>query len=251
MGHSFRYSRDVQTRAEISLPLLRSRLRRLASARDVRILSWFFKTAPGEYGAGDRFIGVRVPVLRRLAGEFQKLSSTATVKLLQSRIHEERLLALLILGNAYSVAGKSQQAAIYRLYLKNLAYVNNWDLVDSSAPQIMGRHLEKRSRMILFQLARSKILWRRRVAVLATFHFIRLDDFADALRLAELLLDDKHDLIHKAVGWMLRETGKRNRSALEKILRQHSARMPRTMLRYAIERLPERTRQFYLRSGKS
>lgn len=249
-ARSIRYSPDVRTSARISLPRLRSRLRRLASPEDARNLSWYFKTAPGEYGAGDRFIGVRVPALRRLAREFRALPPPAAAKLLQSPIHEERLLALLILTDAYERTAESGRAAIYRLYLKNLVRVNNWDLVDCSAPRIVGRHLKERPRKILFRLARSNILWRRRVAVLATFYFIRRGDFGDSLRLAELLLDDEHDLMHKAVGWMLREIGKRDVAALKKFLRQHAARMPRTMLRYAIEKLHERERQFYLRAGK-
>jgi len=247
---AFRYSNAVRTSVEISLPVLRSRLRKLASPVRARNSSWFFKTAPGEYGAGDGFIGIRVPVLRRLAREFRSLPLSAAIELLQSPIHEERLLALLMLTDAYERAGESGHAAIYRLYLKNLARVNNWDLVDSSAPRIVGPHLEKRSRKILFRLARSKNLWRRRVAVLATFYFISRGDFGDSLRLAELLLDDEHDLMHKAVGWMLREMGKRDVAELNKFLRNHAARMPRTMLRYAIEKLPERERQSYLRAGK-
>ena len=246
----FRYSSAVRKSVETSLPVLRSRLRQLASPVHARNLSWFFKTAPGEYGAGDRFIGIRVPVLRRLAREFRSLPLSATVELLQSPIHEERLLALLILTDAYRRADESGCAAIYQLYLKNLAHVNNWDLVDCSAPRIVGRHLEKRSRKILFRLARSKILWRRRVAMLATFHFIRQDDFDDALRLAEFLRDDDQDLIHKAVGWMLRETGKRDVAALKQFLDCHAGRMPRTMLRYAIEKLPARERRRYLQAGK-
>ena len=249
-ARSFRYSPDVRTSARISLPVLRSRLRRSASPKDARNLSRYFKTVPGEYGAGDRFIGVRVPALRRLAREFRALLPPAAARLLQSPIHEARLLALLILTNAYERAGESGRVAIYRLYLKNLARVNNWDLVDCSAPRIAGQHLEERPREILFRLARSKFLWRRRVAVLATFHFIRRGDFADALRLAEFLLDDEQDLMHKAVGWMLREIGKRDLAELKKFLRRHAARMPRTMLRYAIEKLPERERQSYLQAGK-
>jgi 3-methyladenine DNA glycosylase AlkD len=244
------YSPVVRTSVEISLPALQSRLRQLASPRDAAFLGHYFKTAPGEYGAGDQFIGIRVPVLRKLAREFRSLPPSAAVELLQSPIHEERLLALLMLTDACRRADESGRAAIYRLYLKNLSRVNNWDLVDSSAPRIVGPHLEKRSRKILFRLARSNILWRRRVAVLATFHFIRLGDFADALRLAERLLDDGHFLMHKAVGWMLREIGKRDAAVLKQFLNRHATRMPRTMLRYAIEKLPERERQFYLGAGK-
>jgi 3-methyladenine DNA glycosylase AlkD len=188
--------------------------------------------------------------LRRLAREVRRLSLSDAVRLLRSPIHEERLLALLILTDAYERADESGRAAIYRLYLKNLARVNNWDLVDCSAPRIVGRHLKERPRKILFRLARSKTLWNRRVAVLATFYFIRQDDFGDSLRLAELLLDDGHDLMHKAVGWMLREMGKRDVAELKKFLRKHAARMPRTMLRYAIEKLSGRERQFYLRADK-
>jgi 3-methyladenine DNA glycosylase AlkD len=249
-ARGFRYSSAVQTSDEISLPVLRSRLRQFSSPVHARNLSWFFKTAPGEYGAGDRFIGIRVPVLRKLAREFRSLPLSTTVELLQSPIHEERLLALVILTDAYERAGESGRVAIYRLYLKNLLRVNNWDLIDCSAPRIVGPHLDKRPRKILFRLGRSKNLWRRRVAVLATFYFIRLDDFADALRLAELLLDDEHDLMHKAVGWMLREIGKRDVAVLKRFLDLHAAQMPRTMLRYAIEKFPERERKRYLQAGK-
>ena len=210
----------------------------------------YFKTAPGEYGAGDQFIGVRVPVLRRLAKEFRTLPRREVTALLRSPVHEERLLALLILVDACRRADETSRAAIFGLYLKNLAFVNNWDLVDSSAPHLVGRHLAQRPRAVLFRLARSKNLWQRRVAMLATFHFIRQDDFTDALRLAELLRDDEHDLMHKAVGWMLREIGKRSAAVLQKFLHQHAAFMPRTMLRYAIEKLPERERRRHLQAGK-
>ena len=229
---------------------LRARLQKLASPSDAKFLQGYFKTAPGEYGAGDQFIGIRVPVLRRLAREFRSLLLREVTALLRSPIHEERLLALFILVDAYHRADEAGRATIYALYLKNLDHINNWDLVDSSAPRIVGRHLAQRSREVLFRLARSKNLWRRRVAVLATFYFIRQDDFADALRLAELLRDDEHDLMHKAVGWMLREIGKRDVAVLKKFLNQHAALMPRTMLRYAIEKLPERERRRCLQSGK-
>lgn len=251
LARNFRYSPDVQTSAGTSLPLLRSRLLRLASPRDAGFLGGYFKTAPGEYGAGDKFIGIRVPVLRRLAREFRALPRRDTMVLLHSPVHEERSLALMMLVDAYQRADDAGRAEIYDLYLSHLDHVNNWDLVDGSAPRIVGAHLETRSRQVLFRLARSKIVWRRRVAVLATFHFIRADDFADALRLAELLLADGHDLMHKAVGWMLREIGKRDAMALKQFLDRHAARMPRTMLRYAIEKLPSRVRRRYLRAGKA
>jgi 3-methyladenine DNA glycosylase AlkD len=250
-ARGFRYSSAVRTSVEISLPVLRSRLRQLASPVHARNLSWFFKTAPGEYGSGDKFIGLRVPVLRRLAREFRSLPLSAAAKLLQSPIHEERLLALILLVNACERADEAQRTEIYEIYLAHLDHVNNWDLVDVSAPRIVGRHLAGRSRRILFRLARSKNLWRRRVAVLATFNFISTRDFADSLRLAELLRDDEHDLMHKAVGWMLREIGKRDEAVLKIFLKEHAAQMPRTMLRYAIEKFPERERRRYLQAGKT
>ena len=229
---------------------LRARLRNLASPADAQFLQRFFKTAPGEYGAGDKFIGIRVPVLRRLAREFQSLPRRDVAALLRSRVHEERLLALIMLVNASQRADEIKRKEICDFYLAHLDRVNNWDLVDISAPHIVGRHLENRSRKILFRLARSKNLWRRRVAILSTFWFIRAGDFADALRIAELLRDDGHDLIHKAVGWMLREIGKRDAVVLKQFLNRHAARMPRTMLRYAIEKLPAPVRQQYLQAGK-
>jgi 3-methyladenine DNA glycosylase AlkD len=229
---------------------VRRRLRQLASPSDAVFLQRFFKTAPGEYGAGDRFIGIRVPVLRQLVKEYQSLPLRTATALLRSKIHEERLLALLLLVDAYDRADNRRRAEIYAVYLDNLAHINNWDLVDSSAPYIIGRHLEKRPRRVLFRLARSKILWHRRVAMLATLTFIRAGDFADALLLAERLRDDEHDLMHKAVGWMLREVGKRDVATLKGFLHRHAALMPRTMLRYSIERLPERERQSFLRAGR-
>jgi 3-methyladenine DNA glycosylase AlkD len=229
---------------------LRGQLRRFASAHDAQFLQRFFKTGAGQYGEGDQFIGVRVPMLRRLVREFHGLALADTCKLLHSRIHEERLLALLILVDAYERGNKSERAAVFRLYLGNTAYINNWDLVDSSAPGIVGRHLETHPRKVLFALAGSSDLWERRIAVLATLHFIRRNEFAEMLQLAEMLLLDRHDLIHKAVGWMLREIGKRDVAVLRRFLDQHADRMPRTMLRYAIEKLPERERQRYLRRGK-
>ena len=234
----------------MNVSALRARLKKLASPSDAKFAQRFFKTAPGEYGTGDQFIGIRVPVLRALAKEFHLLPLREVAALLRSPIHEERLLALLILADAYQRADETGRATIYALYLKQLDRINNWDLVDTSAPHIIGRHLAERSRAVLFRLARSQNLWHRRVAMLATLYFIRQKDFADALHLAKLLRDDNHDLIHKAVGWMLREIGKRELTVLRKFLDQHAAPMPRTMLRYAIEKLSERERQRYLRAGK-
>jgi 3-methyladenine DNA glycosylase AlkD len=235
----------------MNISKLRSRLRQLASSSDAKFLQRFFKTGPGEYGAGDKFIGIRVPMTRRLAKEFAALPRRDVVALLQSPVHEERLLALILLVNACQRGDDAERAEIYALYLAQLDRVNNWDLVDSSAPYIVGPHLLNRSRKILFRLARSKNLWHRRVAILATFYFIRQNDFADALQLAELLRDDEHDLMHKAIGWMLREIGKRDLTVLRTFLDQHAAILPRTMLRYAIEKMPESERQRYLRAGKA
>jgi 3-methyladenine DNA glycosylase AlkD len=234
----------------VSILKLRARLQKLASPSDAKFLQRYFKSAPGEYGAGDRFIGIRVPVLRKLAQEFRLLPTREVTALLHSPIHEERLLALLILVDAYQRADEPGRTKVYELYLTHLGRINNWDLVDLSAPHIVGRHLAERPRNILFRLARSRTLWHRRVAMLATLHFIRANDFKDALHLAERLRNDEHDLIHKAVGWMLREIGKRDVAVLRRFLDQHAAHMPRTMLRYAIEQLPERERQRYLRCGK-
>jgi 3-methyladenine DNA glycosylase AlkD len=229
---------------------IQTRLQQLGSPGEAKFLQRFFKTGPGEYGFGDQFLGIRVPVLRRLARELCGLPLSEAVGLLQSPWHEARALALMILVDAYGRTTEVGREDIYELYLAQLDRINNWDLVDISAPGIVGRHLTGRSRKILFRLARLENLWHRRVAMLATFHFIRQNDFADALRLAKLLRDDEHDLMHKAVGWMLREIGKRDMAALKGFLDRHAARMPRTMLRYAIEKLPERGRQQYLRAGK-
>ena len=229
---------------------LRTRLRKFASAQDAQFLQHFFRTGPGEYGEGDQFIGVRVPVLRRLVRECRGLAMADARQLLHSPIHEERLLALLILVDAYDRGSETERAAIFRLYLDNTAYINNWDLVDGSAPGIVGRHLESRPRKVLFELANSSDLWEHRIAVLAAFWFIRRNEFDELLRLAEMLLRDRHDLIHKAVGWMLREAGKRDVTILRGFLEQHAARMPRTMLRYAIEKLPVAERRRWLATGR-
>jgi 3-methyladenine DNA glycosylase AlkD len=211
------------------------------------ILQRFFKTGKGEYAEGDRFLGVVVPAIRQLVKQFAGLKLPEVERLVRSPYNEERLLALLIWEGQYRKGDAGAKQAVYRGYLKNLDRVNNWNLVDASAPYIVGAHLVSRSRALLFKLARSKNLWRRRIAIVSTLHFIRRGDFQDALRLAAQLLRDEHDLIHKACGWMLREIGKKDIKPLEAFLRKHASRMPRTMLRYAIERFPERERQAYLR----
>lgn len=225
---------------------MRSRLRSLADPRKAEVLKRFFRTGPGEYGNGDVFIGVVVPRIRALVKEFSGCPPGELRRLLVSAVHEERMLALLLLVDRFERGNDREKRAVYDLYLRNSRCVNNWDLVDVTAPKIVGRFLEERSRAPLHRLARSRSLWERRIAVVSTFHFIRQDDFGDTLRIVETLLPDGHDLIRKASGWMLREVGKRDRPVLEAFLRKHCRRMPRTTLRYAIERFPERLRRRYL-----
>ena len=222
---------------------VRRDIRKVARAERAASNKWFFKTGPGEYGAGDRFLGVTVPQLRALARNYADLPLKQAVRLLQSPWHEERLLALIIMVGQYVRGDTRARQAVHQVYLRNTASINNWDLVDCSAAQIVGAHLEAGDRRVLRRLARSKSVWERRIAMIATYHYIRQDDFEDALAIAALLRHDEHDLIHKAVGWMLREIGKRDRAVEERFLRKHARTMPRTMLRYAIERFPEPLRR--------
>jgi 3-methyladenine DNA glycosylase AlkD len=211
----------------------------------------FFRTGKGEYGEGDRFLGIRVPIIRKFVREYREISLKETLKLLKSPFHEARHLALLILVAKYSSTDrKTEQEAIYQSYLKNTKFINNWDLVDCSAERIVGCHLFLRERKPIYRLVRSTSLWERRIGIMSTFHFIKKEDFSDTLAIAELLLNDKEDLIHKAVGWMLREVGKRNWNAEERFLAKHYKEMPRTMLRYAIEKMPENKRLSYLYGTK-
>lgn len=227
--------------------VIRAQLHALANPAIAAHATRFFKSGPGEYGEGDRFLGVRVPVLRRVAREHRAAKIPTMFALLRSPLHEERLLALLLLVAAFKHSDERYRERIYRGYVRAIRrYVNNWDLVDTSAPDIVGQSLEHRPRAPLYELARSRNLWERRVAILATFWFIRRSDFADTLAIAKLLLADEHDLIHKAVGWMLREVGKRDAVAAARFLNRHHRRMPRTMLRYAIEKLPPVQRRAYL-----
>ncbi|OGW39308.1 MAG: DNA alkylation repair protein [Nitrospirae bacterium GWD2_57_9] len=228
---------------------IKQRILRLADRDKAQILRGFFKTGPGQYGEGDIFLGVTVPVLRKLAKECKKTSAADAFRLLRSSIHEERLLALFLLIERYRKGDDSQKKEIYEGYLKSTRYINNWDLVDLSAPNIVGNYLSGRSRKPLYDLARSSSLWDRRIAILATFSFIRQNQFSETIKIAKILISDEHDLIHKAVGWMLREVGKRNLSIEEEYLLAHYRKMPRTMLRYAIERFPEDRRKQYLASS--
>lgn len=207
----------------------------------------FFKTAKGEYGEGDVFLGIRVPVLRKQVKQLKQLPFTHTKGLLHSSYHEIRLFALLHMVQCYNKADDILKEEIYQYYLSNTAYVNNWDLVDSSAHLIVGAHLSKRKRKVLYQLSRSTLLWDRRIAMISCFYFIKQNDFEDALAIAKQLLQDEHDLIHKSVGWMLREIGKRNKAREQSFLNQHYQQMPRTMLRYAIEKFSPQERQAYLK----
>jgi len=222
------------------------RLQALANKDNAEIAQKFFKTGTGEYGEGDRFLGIRVPVLRKLAKEYRETSITESDQLLKSTFHEARLLALLLLVQHYRAGEEPVRKRIYTLYLKRTQQINNWDLVDTSAEHIVGAYLMDKDKEPLTKLALAKDLWQRRIAVMATFHFIKQDEFSETLRVAELLLQDQEDLIHKAVGWMLREVGKRDLSVEEGFLKRHYQEMPRTMLRYAIEKFPEERRQCYL-----
>jgi 3-methyladenine DNA glycosylase AlkD len=227
---------------------VRKELKSMADPDKAVILQRFFKTGLGQYGEGDIFIGVTVPQSRKIAKKFSQLQLVEVKTLLYSRIHEERLVALLILVWRYSSAldNREEKEEIVKFYLDNIKQVNNWDLVDLSAPNILGAHLiDNRDRRLLYRLAKSENVWERRVAILATYHFIRNGDFSYTLKIAEMLLQDRHDLIHKAVGWMLREVGKRDATAQEAFLEKYWSVMPRTMLRYAIERLPENQRLHY------
>ena len=222
-------------------------LESLGDASQAAILQRFFKTGPGEYGAGDRFRGIRVPVLRGLAKKYQELSLAEARRLLPSPFHEDRLLVLLILIRQYDRGDQDVRDQLHRFYLEHTRFVNNWDLVDVSAPHLLGHYLEDRPKDTLTRLAASGNWWERRLAIIATLHFIKRQDFDETLRIARLLLGDPEDLIHKAVGWMLREVEKRQTAVAEAFLRKHYRQMPRTMLRYAIERLPEARRQAYLK----
>lgn len=225
---------------------IQEELRKQASPERAQQALRYFKTGPGEYGEGDEFLGIRVPALRAIAKKYRSVEFDTVKKLLPSRWHEERLLALLLLVDRHAKCDPSERDAIHRYYLEQTRYVNNWDLVDSSAPTLVGKHIANGSRKILRVLVKSNSLWERRIAIIATQYFIRQGDFKDALELSKSLLHDQEDLIHKAVGWMLREIGDRDPSLEYQFLDQHASEMPRTMLRYAIEKFPAEQRQHYL-----
>jgi 3-methyladenine DNA glycosylase AlkD len=233
----------------VSITAVQKRVRRLGNDQIAKHSQRFFKTGKGEYGEGDRFLGIRVPVLRKLAKQHKDMSLEDASRLLTSAFHEERLLSLLILVSLFVRGTETKKHAVYKVYMDNTRFINNWDLVDSSAEHIVGAYLLTCKRNPIYRLANSKNLWERRISIMATFHFIRRNEFDDTLNLSETLKKDPEDLIHKAVGWMLREIGKRNIASEEKFLKKHYRDMPRTMLRYAIEKFPEDKRQAYLRGN--
>ncbi len=229
---------------------IRKDLKKHSSKAKANVLQGFFKTGKGEYGEGDKFIGVVVPDIRKVALKYQDLGLGEVRKLLRSPIHEERLLALIIMVYKFKKAGsEAQKKVIFKAYLANTKYINNWDLVDLSSHEIVGQYLADKPKKILYNLSKSNSLWERRIAVVSNYSFIRNGHFGDICRISKMLLKDKEDLIHKACGWMLREVGKRDLRALESFLKAHYKSMPRTMLRYAIELLKEPKRQAYLKMG--
>lgn len=220
-------------------------LQRLANPKKAKILQRFFKTGKGEYGEGDVFLGIVVPDCRSIVCNYKDAPMSVIAKLIVSKIHEHRLVGILILVEKFKKSDKKNRKKIFGFYLKNAKRINNWDLVDLSAPTI-GQYLLDKDKRVLIRLAKSKNLWERRIAIMFTFAFIRENKFNETLRIAELLLSDEHDLIHKAVGWMLREVGKRDLAIEERFLKKHYKKMPRTMLRYAIEKFEESKRKKYL-----
>ena len=228
------------------LDQIKKELSQLSNPEKAKNLSWFFKTEKGQYGEGDIFLGITVPEQREVAKRYIDLPLNDLQELLSSKIHEHRLTALLILVSKYEKADNAGKDEIFSFYLKNTENINNWDLVDLSAPRIIGDYLHNKDRSILSKLAKSNNLWERRIAILSTLNFIRNNDFKDALSISKLLLHDEHDLIHKAVGWMLREIGKRDQEIEEQFVSKYCSEMPRTMLRYALEKFDEKKRKFYL-----
>lgn len=241
-------------------------LKKLANPEKAKLFGRHFKTGKGEYGEGDKFLGIMIGPLRELAKKYQDLSLSDLQKLLNGKYHEERNLAVFILVRQFEKGKRVKREEIFKFYLKNTKRINNWDLVDISAPKIVGESVRqcvsesanqyvslsdgqkvRVGREILYKLARSENLWERRIAIISTFAFIRNSDYSDTLKISEIFLSDKHDLVHKAVGWMLREVGKRNQKAEEAFLDKFVTRMPRTMLRYAIEKFPETKRRKYLK----
>ena len=226
----------------------REEIRALANKEIAQHSLRFFKTDKGEYGHGDLFLGVRAPKIRSIAKRHIDISITDMETLIRSKYHEERFLGLIILVNKYAkTKDKKNQNQLYKIYVSSFKYINNWDLVDVTCPHVIGKHLIDKDRAILYKWAKSEDLWTKRIAMVSTFSFIRKNDLEDTFKIAEILLHDEHDLIHKAVGWMLREAGKRDLKREETFLKKYYKTMPRTMLRYSIEKFPETKRQKYLK----
>ncbi len=231
----------------MSVAKIKKDLRNLADPERKKVYEWFFKTGRGQYGEGDKFLGVVMPNIRKVAKNYVEMDLENIEKILQSSFHEDRMCALVIMTYKFKKVDEKEQKKIYNSYLKHIKkYVNNWDLVDVSAHKIVGEYLLDKDRNILYKLAKSKNLWERRVAIVATYQFIKNKELEDTLKISKILLEDSHDLIHKAVGWMLREAGKKDVKVLEKFLKKYYKKMPRTMLRYSIEKFPEKIRKDYL-----
>ena len=229
----------------MSIQELKKDLKKLSNPEKAKLLQRFFKTGKGDYGEGDIFLGIMVPEQRKIANKYKDITLIKIQNLLNSKIHEYRLISLFILISKYQKSGNKKE--IVNFYLKNTSNINNWDLIDLSAPKIIGNYLLDKDRSLLYKLAKSKSLWEKRISILATAEFIRNNQFKDTLKISEILLNDKHDLIHKGVGWMLREVGKRDQKIEEEFLKKHYKKMPRTMLRYAIEKFSDEKRKSYLR----
>lgn len=231
---------------------LRNELKGLANSEQAVLLARYFRTGKGQYGEGDVFLGIKVPIQRLVAKKYIDLNFNELQELLNSKYHEERLIALIILTNQFKKAKKDRlkQRQIFEFYLKNTSRINNWDLVDLSAPRIVGEFVQREGTSILRQLARSENLWERRISIISTFPFIKKRNFGETLTISEMLMKDEHDLIHKAVGWALREVGKKNKNVLEIFLQTRHKEMPRTMLRYAIEKFPEEERKVWIKKDE-
>jgi len=228
---------------------IQKKLRSSGNKKTAAQLQTFFKTKKGEYGEGDQFLGIRVPELRKYIKQYKNISIAEISTLLTSLFHEERMFALLMLVDRFSKGNAEEKKRVYETYMNNTGWVNSWDLVDCSAHQIVGAYLMTRNKQPVYDLASSTLLWDRRIAIISTFYFIKHNEYKDALKISEIFQYDREDLIHKAVGWMLREIGKRDLIVEENFLKKHYKNMPRTMLRYAIEKFEEKKRQRYLKNG--
>ncbi len=223
----------------ITIKEIKEEFQKLKNTEQAAHLQRYFKTDKGEYGEGDIFLGIRVPFVRKIARKYRNISLNVVIEFIRSPLHEERLFAFIVMVDSFKEASQKEREKIYNLYLNNTEYINNWDLVDISAGKIVGAYLFNYDRKPLYLLAKSDDLWERRIGIMSTSYFISQNDFTDTLKIAEMLLEDKKDLINKAVGWMLREVGKRDIETEESFLKRHYRKMPRTMLRYAIEKFPE------------